>query len=69
MRTYHAVIERCPQTGLYVGCVPGIPGAHTQGETLEELHANLREVLELLLEDGEPQCEAEFVGVHTFTVG
>ena len=53
MHTYIAVIERCPDTRLYVGHVPGFPGAHSQGETLEELNANLREVIELLLEDGE----------------
>lgn len=30
MRTFTAVVERCPDTGLYVGYVPGFPGAHTQ---------------------------------------
>jgi predicted RNase H-like HicB family nuclease len=38
MKTYTAVIEQCPDTGLYVGYVPGFPGAHTQGETLDELN-------------------------------
>jgi len=38
------------------------PGAHTQGESLDELQANLREVVELLLADGEPKLETEFVG-------
>jgi predicted RNase H-like HicB family nuclease len=55
MRTFTAVIERCPDTGLYVGHVPGFLGAHTQAETLDELDRNLREVLELLLEAGEPK--------------
>lgn len=55
MKTYQAVVERCPDTGLYVGYVPGFPGAHSQGETLDELNANLREVIAMLLEDGEPQ--------------
>lgn len=68
MKTYTAVIERCPDTGLYVGYVPGFPGAHTQAETLDELHRNLREVLEMLLEDGEPTLEAEFVGTQTVVV-
>jgi predicted RNase H-like HicB family nuclease len=65
MRSFTAVIERCPATGLYVGYVPGFPGAHTQAETLDELDGNLREVLEMLLEDGEPKLEAQFVGTHT----
>lgn len=64
MRSYTAVIERDPNTGLYVGHVPSFPGAHTQAETLDELHRNLREVIELLLEDGEPEMEVEFVGIQ-----
>lgn len=68
MKRYTAVIEKCPQTGLYVGFVPGFPGAHTQAETLDELQSNLKEVLELLLEDGEPTLEAEFVGTQTVMV-
>jgi len=54
MKTFWAVVERCPDTGLYIGYVPGFPGAHTQAETLDELQRNLREVIEMLLEDGEP---------------
>ena len=54
MRTYLAIVERCPDTGLYVGYVPGFAGAHTQAETLDELQMNLREVIDVLLEDGEP---------------
>ena len=41
MHAYTAVIERCPDTQLYVGYVPGFPGAHSQAATLDELHANL----------------------------
>jgi predicted RNase H-like HicB family nuclease len=52
MKVFNAVIERCPDTKLYVGYVPGFPGAHSQGESLDELNVNLREVIEMLLEDG-----------------
>lgn len=41
-------IERDLKTGLLVGNVPSIPGAHTQGETIEEVCVNLAEVIELL---------------------
>jgi predicted RNase H-like HicB family nuclease len=68
MKSYTVVIERCPETGLYVGSVPGFPGAHSQGETLDELHENMRDVIAMLLEDGEPALESEFVGVHTVRV-
>ncbi len=43
-------IEKDPETGLYVAVVPGIPGAHTQVETLDELYKNLKEVVELCLQ-------------------
>ena len=49
MKLFAAVIERDPETSLYVGHVPGFPGAHSQGSTLDELNANLREVIEMLL--------------------
>ncbi|HZH32208.1 MAG TPA: type II toxin-antitoxin system HicB family antitoxin [Pyrinomonadaceae bacterium] len=68
MKVFTAVIERCPETKLYVGYVPGFPGAHSQGESLDELNANLREVIEMLLEDGEPKLEADFVGTQTVMV-
>ncbi len=54
MKAYTAIIEKCPDTNLYIGYVPGFPGAHTQAETLDELNSNLKEVIEMLLEDGEP---------------
>jgi predicted RNase H-like HicB family nuclease len=53
MRIYTYVVEKCPDTGLYVGYVPGFPGAHSQGETLDELRDNMQEVIGMLLEDGE----------------
>jgi len=69
MKNFTAVVERDADTELYVGWVPGFPGAHSQGETLDELRANLREVLEMLLEDGDPEFESEFVGTQTVEVG
>ena len=68
MRSFNVVVERDPDTDLYVGYVPGWPGAHTQGASLDELQRNLREVLEMLLEDGDPKLESEFVGIQTIQV-
>jgi predicted RNase H-like HicB family nuclease len=61
MPVYTPVIEKCPATHLYVGYVPGLLGAHSQGEGLDELQANLCEVIEMLLEEGEPHLETEFL--------
>ena len=68
MKTYTATVEKCPDTGLYVGHVPGFPGAHSQAETLDELNDNLKEVIEMLLEDGDPELEGEFVGTQNVVV-
>jgi predicted RNase H-like HicB family nuclease len=68
MKIYTYIVEKCPDTDLYTGYVPGFPGAHSQAETLEELNRNLQEVIGMLLEDGEPDLEAEFVGTQTVKV-
>ena len=68
MRAYTAVIQQCPDTGLYIGHIPGIAGAHSQGNSLDELNANLAEVLALIFEDGEPTPQAEFIGIQTVHV-
>lgn len=68
MRTFNVVVERDPDTGVYVGSVPGWPGAHSQAESLDELGANLHEVIQMLLEDGDPKLESEFVGLQTISV-
>ena len=65
---YTAVVERCVDTGFYVGYVPGLPGAHSQAETLEELNENLREVISLILKDGPPPMTGEFVGTQVVVV-
>ena len=64
-------IERDPETGLYVAVVPGIPGAHTQAATLDELQKNLKEVVELCLEEMDPETKKqlpEFVGIQQIEV-
>jgi len=68
MRVFNVVVERDPDTGIYVGYVPGWPGAHSQGSSLDELKSNLREVVEMFLEDGDPKLESEFVGIQTIQV-
>ena len=68
MKSFTVVIEHCPDTQLYVGHVPGFPGAHSQGETQDELMEDVREVISMLLEDGEPEFESRFVAVQTVDV-
>lgn len=68
MRMYNVIVERDPDTKLFVGSVPGWSGAHSQGATLDELEKNLREVITMLLVDGDPKLESEFVGLQTIRV-
>jgi predicted RNase H-like HicB family nuclease len=68
MQSFTAVIERDADTGMLVGYVPGWPGAHSQGASLDELRENLLEVMALLLEDGPPALEATFIGTQTLDV-
>lgn len=67
MKSFVAYIEFDPETQMYVGIIPGIPGAHTQGTSLDELQENLKEVLELCLEElakDELDSLPRFVGVQ-----
>ena len=68
MRSFDILVERDRETGLYVGSVPGWPGANSQGAILKELEKTLREVIEMRLEDGDPELESEFVGMNTIWV-
>ena len=68
MRTFNMIVERDPDTGLFVGSIPGWPGAHSQGASFDELEKKNREVISMLLEDGEPKIESEFVGLHTIQI-
>ncbi len=68
MRFFDVVIEQDPATRLYVGYVPGWPGAHSQAASLDALQVNLREVIEMLLEEGDPRLESEFVGIQRIQV-
>ena len=66
-----AYIERDVESGSYVAVVPGIPGAHTQAETLDELQVKLKEVIELCLEKMDPEERKnlpEFVGIQQIEV-
>lgn len=68
MKIFTAIIERDSDTNLYVGYVPGFSGAHSQGETLDELQNNLREVIEMLLETEKLVFKTEFIGTQQIMV-
>lgn len=57
---------------LFVGYIPSLPGAHTQASTLDELHKNLQEVLELCLQkvsdDEIRSFSTKFIGTQQVTI-
>jgi predicted RNase H-like HicB family nuclease len=69
MKKFTAIIEKDLATGLYVGYIPNMQGAHSQGKTLDELYYNLKEVIEMVLESKESnEIESEFIGVQQITI-
>jgi predicted RNase H-like HicB family nuclease len=57
---FTAVYIRVPEG--FVGFVEELPGANTQGSTLEETRANLREAVELVLEANRELAEQGLAG-------
>jgi predicted RNase H-like HicB family nuclease len=56
---------------LYIGIVPGLPGAHSQASTLDKLQQNLQEVVKLCLEelsDEEKENLPQFIGTHNISI-
>ncbi len=66
-KVFPVVIEKCKETGLLVGYVPGVPGAHTQAESIDELMENMKDVLKMVLEEN-PHLSSDFVGLQTVSI-
>ncbi len=65
MKTYRftAEITKDNEVNQYIGIVSGLPGAHTQAPTLDELQANLQDVIQLCLQE---MTEAEILNIPDF---
>ena len=63
-------MELDAESGLYIGTVPGITGAHTQAASLDELRVNLKEVLELCVEEHRDEIKdlPTFIGLQQIEV-
>ncbi len=57
--TLTAIYEEA-EDGGYIGYVAELPGANTQGETLEEVRSNLTEAIQLILEANREEFEKNF---------
>ena len=66
-KEFFVIIER-DEDGMYVGEVPQLQACYSQGRTLDELKTNIREVIELCLEEEEEESHSEFIGVQRITI-
>ena len=64
---YYVIIER-DEDGYYVGEVPQLKACYSQGRTIDELLQNIKEAIELCLEDEKQETINEFVGVQKIVV-
>jgi predicted RNase H-like HicB family nuclease len=68
MKTCIAIVEKCPETGLYVGCVPGCPDLDIQAETLDELYHDLHEVIDMILGDSHYTVQRKLMSAQNVIV-
>jgi predicted RNase H-like HicB family nuclease len=62
-KEFYVVIER-DEDGMYIGEVPQLKACYSQGETIDELITNIKEVIEMCLEELEEESITEFIGVQ-----
>ena len=67
-REFYVLIEQ-DEDGYFVGEVPQLRGCYSQGKTLDELMSNIREVIQLYLEE-QPEIDElpEFFGVQKVVI-
>lgn len=68
MMQFTVCIERDLTTGWLVGSIPGLAAAHSQGGTIDEVRANLAEVIELLRAENALQMESAYVATTLLEV-
>jgi predicted RNase H-like HicB family nuclease len=66
-KEFYVVIER-DEDGIYIGEVPQLKACYSQGETVDELMQNIREVIAMCLEELEEESTTEFIGVQRVIV-
>ena len=67
-KQFYIIIEQ-DEDGIYIGEVPQLKACYSQGETIDELLSNIREVIEICLEEMEEETKfSQFVGIQTISV-
>ena len=66
-KEFYVVIER-DEDGVYIGEVPQLRACYSQGDTIDELMLNMREAIEMCLEELAEETFTEFIGVQKLVV-
>ncbi len=66
-KEFYVVIER-DEDGMYIGEVTRLKACYSQGETINELMCNIREIIEMCIEEIEEESKTEFIGVQRVVV-
>jgi predicted RNase H-like HicB family nuclease len=66
-KEFYVVIER-DEDGMFIGEVSQLKACYSQGETIDELINNMREVIEMCLEELEEESLTEFIGVQKVVI-
>ncbi|MEM9274183.1 MAG: type II toxin-antitoxin system HicB family antitoxin [Cyanobacteria bacterium P01_F01_bin.143] len=66
-RDFYVIVEQ-DEDGIFIGEVPQLTACYSQGKTIDELLENMKEVIEMCLEEEEFNDFTEFVGVQKVTI-
>ena len=66
-KEFYVVIER-DEDGVYIGEVPQLSACYSQVDTIDALTLNMREVIEMCLEELAEETFTEFIGVQRLLV-
>ncbi len=66
-REFYVIIEK-DEDGVFVGEAPQLNACYSQGRTVDNLIENIKEVIQLCLDEGDPESAGEFVGIHRIEV-
>ena len=66
-REFYMIVEQ-DEDGMFIGEIPQLKACYSQGETIDELVANIKEVIEMCLEEEDFNKTSEFIGIQNVTL-
>ena len=66
-REFYMIVEQ-DEDGMFIGEIPQLKACYSQGRTLDELVTNIKEVIEMCLEEEDFSDTSEFIGIQKVTL-